>query len=221
MRRIFLGIVAGLVLFFGCKKRGVVKEEHISPELLAGFSYKVGSYWIYRDSVTGEIDSMYVTGNETSQATSSSKDLTLITDLNGVNFVQKSAGGLHANDSIIWGMSLTLKNIAFVCFFRKSTFTYSKFLAYPYQEGYYTPGDTIDLAVLPSFNVNGFTYANVACMHRWLKIDTIEPDFRYIIFTHNDVFYINNTDGIIKMRLDHPADTLFHVWELVRRNVVK
>ena len=46
-----------LVLLAACHKTNKIG---IDGALYADFSFKPGSYWIYQDSVTGTIDSMYV-----------------------------------------------------------------------------------------------------------------------------------------------------------------
>ena len=36
-----------------------------APSLMSNFNFKPGTYWIYKDSITGEIDSYSVYGNQT------------------------------------------------------------------------------------------------------------------------------------------------------------
>lgn len=48
-----------LLFVLGCKK----KEDHtdyLSEEIKRNFSFKPGSYWIYRDSISGREDSCYI-----------------------------------------------------------------------------------------------------------------------------------------------------------------
>jgi hypothetical protein len=49
--------IAVLMLILGCKKERI---QYISDDIKQNYFYKPGSYWIYRDSVTGREDSCYV-----------------------------------------------------------------------------------------------------------------------------------------------------------------
>lgn len=52
--------IALLLLFAACKKDGKPYMP-LNADLKKNYSFKVGSYWIYRDSLTGRVDSFYVT----------------------------------------------------------------------------------------------------------------------------------------------------------------
>lgn len=54
---IFL-IFSFLLIITGCKK---TTEYRLSPQIKNYFTFKTGSYWIYRNDSTGELDSSYVT----------------------------------------------------------------------------------------------------------------------------------------------------------------
>ena len=59
-----LSLLAIAMIFSACMK----KNSTIIPVdagLKSNFSYKPGSYWIYKDSVSGATDSVYVTANQT------------------------------------------------------------------------------------------------------------------------------------------------------------
>jgi hypothetical protein len=47
------------VLFCSCKNNKN-QQVNFSSDFLSRFYYKAGSYWIFKDSATGEIDSMYL-----------------------------------------------------------------------------------------------------------------------------------------------------------------
>ena len=61
MRNLFVLFVA-IALVFGCTK--IISESHPHSNLLAStkqhYLFKKGTYWIYRDSITGRVDSCYV-----------------------------------------------------------------------------------------------------------------------------------------------------------------
>jgi hypothetical protein len=50
----FTLLVATVVLAMSCRKKD--ETVYINPELKKHFSFKKGSYWIYRDSLTGGLD---------------------------------------------------------------------------------------------------------------------------------------------------------------------
>ncbi len=51
------------ILAIGCKKKDKIK--YVSSENKARFNFQKGSYWIYKDSLTGKEDSFYVYQNTT------------------------------------------------------------------------------------------------------------------------------------------------------------
>jgi hypothetical protein len=60
----FFSIAIFLLVFFfsGCKKNDSYTTYDIPPLLKEYMSFKEGSYWIYKNEVTGTLDSCYVTG---------------------------------------------------------------------------------------------------------------------------------------------------------------
>jgi len=57
---IFLSIAT---IAFGCKKNKDL--QNVAPVFKPYFSFQPGTYWIYKDSLTGKEDSFYVTQNTT------------------------------------------------------------------------------------------------------------------------------------------------------------
>lgn len=58
----FRFILLGCVFVFSfCKKKDTVEELSVSEDVKAYGCFQPGTYWIYRDSATGTIDSLYVT----------------------------------------------------------------------------------------------------------------------------------------------------------------
>ncbi|MBL7692052.1 MAG: hypothetical protein JNM41_10695, partial [Flavipsychrobacter sp.] len=62
MRGIIIGLLLA-ILAIGCKKKDTIK--YVSSETKADFNFQKGSYWIYKDSLTGKEDSFYVYQNTT------------------------------------------------------------------------------------------------------------------------------------------------------------
>jgi hypothetical protein len=63
MRRINIGLLLA-ILAIGCNKKDEIK--YVTSENKARFNFQKGSYWIYKDSLTGKEDSFYVHQNTTS-----------------------------------------------------------------------------------------------------------------------------------------------------------
>ena len=55
----YLWLICSLVFLVipGCKK---ITEYKLSPEIKDYFTFKPGSYWIYRNDSTGDLDSTYI-----------------------------------------------------------------------------------------------------------------------------------------------------------------
>ena len=68
LKGIFIGViscvlVSTLFINAGCKKQ--IQDKPISAEMLSWFNYKAYSYWIMKDSVTGDLDSIFCNGTQT------------------------------------------------------------------------------------------------------------------------------------------------------------
>ena len=61
MRKTIFLFLLGLVALHGCKDpcKGIVTYPKLASAM-PNYFYKVGSYWVYRDSADGITDSMYV-----------------------------------------------------------------------------------------------------------------------------------------------------------------
>jgi hypothetical protein len=70
MRLLWLFVLFGVFYYAACKKETKPPTIRLIPEeMKAYWDFKPGTYWIYQDSVTGAIDSVYVTEyyNDTAQ----------------------------------------------------------------------------------------------------------------------------------------------------------
>lgn len=52
-----------VVLLTACNKEPQYKTVYLDPGLKATFDYKPGTYFIFKDSITGELDSVYLVSN--------------------------------------------------------------------------------------------------------------------------------------------------------------
>jgi hypothetical protein len=216
MRKSYLLLLL-LLLFWGCAKQ---KPTPINSELKKSFNYQVGSYWIYRDSVSGATDSFFVTSNKPSVS-----EYSLLTaNGNSANEItieiSDYTNGIINSDSSYWFFDLSA-NLLFVGEDNLKSYInilYDPLIEVPFSDNpsnysYGTDGVNF-LGIIPSFQLNGKAYLNTAQVwHSDGVKDSTNAGF------YNDMFYINETDGIIKMSLHHGVS--LRVLELQRDNIVR
>ena len=142
MKRVNVILFSFLIAFFcgvSCNKASPYKP--VDSEILRYFNYQVGSYWIYRDSLTGNIDSFVVFENGT---VNSGHDKVVAIDLHEYH------NSIY-NDTISWEISLSENTFHLGCFIlRPSQLTEPVCDVYfPYAITYAT------------FPINGVNYNNV------------------------------------------------------------
>jgi len=59
MRKNLFLILIFSTLIYSCGKSESDATRPINSDLLKYFSYKPGTYWVYKDSIAGEVDSFY------------------------------------------------------------------------------------------------------------------------------------------------------------------
>ncbi|MES2479686.1 MAG: hypothetical protein V4561_11410 [Bacteroidota bacterium] len=75
-----------LIMFFaGCKKKN--QTIYLSEDIKRNFSFKPGSYWIYRDSISGREDSCYI-GLSRLFTTNEDRKNTIFVEILQVGFTQ-------------------------------------------------------------------------------------------------------------------------------------
>ena len=60
----FTLLVAAIIGVTLCTCKKPLKKYPVNGDLKAAFNYKVGTYWVYRDSISGGWDSFYVTRSD-------------------------------------------------------------------------------------------------------------------------------------------------------------
>ena len=96
--------IAGFVLIafmYSCNKNNT-HEVHISSDLLSHFSVKPGTYWIYKDSITGRTDSFFVRSN----SFSSIEQSYYYYDHNSIMMAEFNIDGTAIPDSSLWDIEL-------------------------------------------------------------------------------------------------------------------
>lgn len=190
--------LAAIMLVLGCKKERV---KYLSDDIKKNYSYKPGSYWIYRDSATGREDSCYVYSNAilfvdntkySSRSSSSKYDkeqyINVRMDL--VTMIKGRKGSIDIeyrffNNSLIGLFGNPLDPLSFFG---------------PLNINQQTLNGRDEF--LPSISLQGKEFLNT-----------------YKIIDESGLYYFNDGVGLIK--INNIYDSVAYNWEIVRYNVIK
>ena len=200
-----------LFLFCRCNKTTPGNNVYtlVDSAFKANFNYQPGSYWIYRDSLSGRVDSFYVTQNMTAYVTPK------WTESINIQVSEKNTDGSHPADSGAWVYTLEGTDAALNYFDSSNelVFAYNPFFIYPPGTAFLYDDQVSDTPVIlntmGSYTVNGNTYSNVT-----------DIEHRATGYPAN-YFFINDSAGIIKMELSTSSGALSHVWELQRYHIIR
>jgi|GEM_PF-4566068 len=210
--RIF-ALVLCLLILDACTSPKPIVEENKS--IIDNFSFKPGTYWIYKDSISGRVDSFWVVEN--------------------VEDPDNSGGIIYNTKRILincTNLNLNLPKVYLAMYFYLDTnmyFQYSITDTYiskvnvggataPLFFGLVSPKmindpslvhNTVD-TVFNTYNLLSKTYYNVGVIGYFIKYPT----------NYNQI-YLCPKVGIAKLRTNNATDTVqLRVWELERYNVV-
>ncbi len=194
-----------------CTKERVTPVDSV---LRATFAYKPGTYWIYKDSLSGREDSFAVLYNESpmlsrdqynKKATESSR---IFVYYNGI-----------LNDSLYcnWFLSENIVHYWYVAD-GKAPMVYDVLFGYPYTAVDVQYGSVEQPCKIVSYQLAdsfaGELMANVAEIDVKGTMDSVGYTIPY-----NDRFFVTTTAGIVKMSFRHGF--VNNVWELQRYNIVR
>jgi len=197
---------------------------NINAGLKAAFNYKPGTYWIYRDSVSGMTDSFFVTDNEPSVSSTTPHDPreAVHTEIITISISDVNIAPVPANTTINqWTLSYSGVNM----YLATDMLEYQPVTTYPFPSDsilsdYNSPADTGRFTnIYISYQVSGNTFANVGAINHRGYVDrsyTNQPNY-----TYNDWFCLSADAGFVKMIFNHPQDSSYRVWELQRYKIVK
>ena len=208
-----------LLLFFiiatilcGCK--GMFDEPgrrvHINDALMKAFNFQKGSYWIYKDVLTGRTDSFYVSGNEagTNSTTPHNPKEAIHTEYIYIYISQKNIGP-SPSDTLIstWQLSLSdhtmhIGSNTITWYFGDKSSVY-----YPFQTA---TGD---------YTFNGITYINTDIIG--IADSEKAGPYNPKAYKAYDSLYLCPGTGFIRMNFDHPLDTFARDWQLQRSKIVQ
>jgi hypothetical protein len=193
-------IITMLVFAVGCKKKENI--YYLSDDVKRNFFFKPGSYWIYRDSISGRVDSCYIAVSRLFIADEGRSESTRFKEILMSGFIQKPI------DTMIKG------EISRQFFFKENIIKINQFdLTYPIPRSPQTLNDYHFLASTEWFSnliIGSTNYLNLFHIN-YVSKDTAS------IFIRN--YWINDSVGFIKMR--EFDDTTNFIWELQRWHVIK
>jgi hypothetical protein len=208
-----------LVLFFftavsACTKYGT--DVPINAEMKAAYNFKVGTYWIYKDSTTGQMDSFYVVSNKASvySTTPHNANESKHYEIIGIEVSQRSLPGYKADTTYNWkiGMAENKFDLEYYGIYgAPSQYYKNPLLYYPLTGNKY----------FFDYDVNGSTYHDVILIKPADSV--INSIYSY---SYRDELYLCPHVGFVKMKLSHPVegpiklDTCYRNWELVRSKIV-
>jgi hypothetical protein len=231
MKNILLSVVVVMgLLLAACNKTKIVHYP-LNAALVAAFNFQPGSYWIYKDSLSGDIDSFFVRANVPS--TNSGEDAQSTGEM--FNYIDIAISEYNIfpatspNDTASW-LYIYCQDAIYLQFFTKKMYTgyicYPPLTDYPFlyrltesrgvNYGQYSSGGSVD-TIYNTYPVNGQTFTSVEMVNEYADVDPNGSS--PIAYTYNDLFYISPNIGIIKMVLNHPQDSLHRIWELQRWSV--
>ena len=209
----------------GCHKDSVPNYP-VDADLKKAFNFKVGSYWVYEDSISGRIDSFYVSENvaqnEFYSGTPSYTEDNIAISIKELNI------NSYSNDTLGWTLiydrnwinlgELNLPNI------KKGVLAYNPFSTYPYDTNLAThdaPNFTPIINVYNSYEINGQLFSNIEVVNCVLNLTAAQNYPLGTAYNSNNWFYLCPNVGFIKIVINQPQDSIYRVWLLQRFKVVQ
>jgi len=216
-----------LLCFGACIKdrSGTIATTIIPPnaQMLADYNFKPGSYWIFKDSVTGHTDSAYVS-SVSSYLTYESCVLIQNMPEHQADVITITVNNDNNNDSENWTITLLDTNCNISCLLYTDsayTFTGYRLFSYPIQIGQvkqpmgcvlYADSGYVT-TIYDNYTLNNASYSNTAAIY--------ETEYASLYNNYYDWFYMNSQAGFVKVVLNHPNLGVNRVLELLRYHLVK
>jgi len=208
----------------GCKKANYSNKFIVVNNSLAGsFNYKPGAYWIYKDSVSGVIDSAFVDSNYTDTGYAGCSAYPGITTYQQFKISIKIQG-LNPLNTESWKVTLMDSAFIFTAFNNQDPTESALAIPlfnFPFITGYVPlslacipPLDSGYIAgILPTFISDTSSFINVALVPHAASNAPLQ--------VYNDLYYVSPDAGLVKIVFNHPEYGIYRVLELQRYNIVK
>ena len=224
MKRIFF--LAIILCVYGCSKEPPPVYHYVSNSVKTDFNFKLGTYWIMKDSISGRVDSFFVISNNDvlTQTEQGGDDYPAeYTENIRINISDYNTDPSHAIDSQYWGYDYGSSYIGFVSDgIGYELFNYPRPDSFSVSTSYQSERDTgIINHVFSTLQINSLSFNTVVVTNHHYSTSSLDSNGNITYFRYNDQLYVCPKIGIVKMRLDrHPQDTIERVWEIQRWNIV-
>jgi hypothetical protein len=217
------GFLLGILVLACNKNRNNGSYVIANASLTANFDFKPGSYWIYKDSISGQTDSAYVDSNYMDTGY-----ISCYTYPGIVAFEEPKVFirvyDYNPADSEVWILSLE-DTAASLSFYNnrdmvESELTFPLF-TYPFRAGAIPDSPACALltdsayisSIFPVFTVNNQPFSTTAqSVHVAMGLQS--PYF-------NDCFYISASAGLVKVVFNHSPGSDHRALQLLRYNIVR
>ena len=216
MKKVFF-ISILIFAFCGCKKSDPVVQ--IDSRLKAGFNFQPGTYWIYKDSISGQVDSFFVRYNSLTTNPAGIGTQYIIT----IYVSEYQINAINLQDTTQWVYKLAdnefdvQSNCAIALTNEGKSIQYGEVFSFPMVVGTIYDYSGIEnklISILSSLVINTKSYANVSTIHSFGTNFTIDN------WSIDNLFYVCDSVGFLKIIQNQPLDSLHKVWELQRYNIV-
>ncbi|MBX7227792.1 MAG: hypothetical protein K1X55_17285 [Chitinophagales bacterium] len=206
----FLCIIA-IFSFANCGKKTATVPKHlvIDSFLLNNFNYAAGSYWVYRDSLTGALDSFSVIDN-TFTSIPISSDNSLLNDAFAVTINQYNSSNAFIAK---WRMDVTGGSIN-LFYFGTSYIDYDFLLVLPIKVGVIAAGNSTtdsayNISIKDTITVDSSKYYEIVKYRHFKKNTPI----------YDNVIYYSKYVGILKLDLNQ--EDMRKILEIKRYKIIK
>jgi hypothetical protein len=227
MKRLFVFLSFCLAVFLcDCKKTTNLPVTQLDDTAATFYiNFKPGTYWIYRDTISGRTDSFFVRSN----TFISQPDQTQTYEYHNITVAGHNLDGTDLADSTLWVWDYEYPSINLNYYYGQGPLGWRHDAQYmplynfpldPKTIGYFTTqNDTASMVnVLYLDSVNHIPVSPLYEIEHHILADTVANP---TLMTFNDQFYLNDTLGIVMMHLYHPSQGINRVWRLVRYKIVK
>ncbi len=197
MKYYFLCLLT-ILAFAGCKKNDQ-PITYIPQNLKDLYLFREGTYWTMRDSLTGRIDSFYVSHFDSTFNSYNGRTF----EENFTNIHEVNINNINPADSAFYGYNLRGSELNFV------------YKDYMFNEDIHYSGGWQSATLLPEFISSGKSYVSI---FKYREIADLYVDYNAAGYSDDDYYY-NSKDGFVKIRMK----TKYHhfVWELINAHVVR
>lgn len=215
MKKVVLTSILFTGALFSCTKP--VPNHPVDPAVKAAFAYQPGTYWIFQDSISNEIDSFFVTSMTTNKLPYPDVGTTQYTT-DQIQVVITDENTTNGQATATYTVFLILNSLL-LKFEENRDDAETQGITYPFVLGTQLisshNGHPDTLTVLPSISINNNLFDTVAIYHTQFNDITIAN--RNI----DDYFFINANVGLIKIVLNHTLNSTYNNWKLLRWHLVK